>query len=166
MLLIRVASTLSDTEKKAIMLKEILPADSIRFANGFSDWRQAVRAACEPLLARGAIIPAYIDAIIDNVEQIGPYIVICPDVAIPHARPEAGARAIAMSLLKTATPVQFSDDPEQHVHMLFAFSATDTHSHRDALRELSNLLMDEKLFSQLQAASTTEEVHALIAKAL
>ncbi|GGP22540.1 PTS sugar transporter subunit IIA [Silvimonas iriomotensis] len=145
------------------MLKEILTADSIRFAEGYADWREAVRVSCEPLLERGAIAPSYIDAIIENVEKIGPYIVISPDVAIPHARPEAGARAIAMALLKTTTPVKFSDDPDHHARMLFAFSATDNHSHQRALRQLARLIMDEQRFAQLQAASTAEAVLELIA---
>jgi mannitol/fructose-specific phosphotransferase system IIA component (Ntr-type) len=146
------------------MLQDILTLDSVRFAERFDDWRLAVRAACEPLLERGAIDAGYIDAIIGNVEKIGPYIVIMPDVAIPHARPEAGARAIAMALLKTTVPVAFGTDPDQQVRLLFAFSATDSHSHQAALRQLSRLLMDETLFASLQAATTPAEVLALIAR--
>ncbi len=51
------------------MLTEIMPADSIRFAEGFTDWREAVRVSCQPLLERGAIEATYIDAIIENVEK-------------------------------------------------------------------------------------------------
>ncbi|GAB7126654.1 hypothetical protein JCM19000A_11610 [Silvimonas sp. JCM 19000] len=145
------------------MLTEIMPADSIRFAEGFTDWREAVRVSCQPLLERGAIEATYIDAIIENVEKIGPYIVISPDVAIPHARPEAGARAIAMALLKTTTPVQFSADPDHHARLLFAFSATDNHSHQRALRQLARLIMDEARFAQLQAATSAAAILELIA---
>ncbi|AOX99356.1 PTS sugar transporter subunit IIA [Jeongeupia sp. USM3] len=145
------------------MLQDILPAGSIRFATQFADWRDAVRSACEPLLERGAIEPAYIDAIIDNVEKIGPYIVIAPDVAIPHARPEAGAKAIAMSLLKVEHPVKFGDDPDHHARLLFAFSATDSHSHQRALKQLAHWIMDEDKFAALQAATTTGQITALIA---
>ncbi|BCL75306.1 hypothetical protein JHS3_10420 [Jeongeupia sp. HS-3] len=145
------------------MLQDILPVESIRFADRFDDWRDAVRAACQPLLERGAIEPAYIDAIIENVEKIGPYIVIAPDVAIPHARPEAGAKAIAMSLLKVSEPVAFSDDPEHQARLLFAFSATDSHSHQRALKQLAHWIMDEAKFAELQAATSPEVIAALIA---
>ena len=145
------------------MLQDILPASSIQFVDGFDDWRTAVRAACQPLLDRGCIAPGYIDAIIENVEKIGPYIVISPDVAIPHARPEAGAKAIGMALLKTTRPVQFSADPDHHARLLFAFSATDNHSHQRALRQLARLIMDEARFAQLQAATSAEIILELIA---
>lgn len=37
---------------------------------------------------------------IQKVESFGPFIHICPDVALPHARPEDGVNQLGMSLLK------------------------------------------------------------------
>ena len=37
---------------------------------------------------------------INNVKEIGSYIVIAPKVAIPHARPEDGTNKLGISFLK------------------------------------------------------------------
>lgn len=144
------------------MLNEILIPDSIIFMKSCPDWQSAVRQSCAPLLARGTIEPAYIDAIISNLNELGPYIVIAPDVAIPHARPEAGARAMGMALLKLEEPVAFGPEPDQQARLLFAFSATDSHSHQRALKQLAQLIMDEEKFAALAAATSAAEVLALI----
>lgn len=51
-----------------------------------------MRIGGELLEKSGAIEPRYIDAMINTVKEIGPYIVIAPGIAMPHARPEAGAK--------------------------------------------------------------------------
>lgn len=65
------------------MMKEIVAKKHYSFHEGFDDWRDAVRAACQPLLDDGTIDPIYPDEIIRKVEELGPYIVIAPDIAIP-----------------------------------------------------------------------------------
>ncbi|MFB8734775.1 PTS sugar transporter subunit IIA [Bacillus sp. SL00103] len=42
---------------------------------------------------------------IQSVDQNGPYIVIAPQVAIPHARPEDGVNELSMSLMTFEQPV-------------------------------------------------------------
>ena len=144
------------------MLNEILTPDSIVLKTSCPDWQTAVRESCAPLLARGTIEPAYIDAIIANVIELGPYIVIAPDVAIPHARPEAGALGMGMSLLKLTEPVAFGSEPDEQARMLFAFSAIDSRSHQRALKQLADLIMDEEKFAALAAADSVDAVLALI----
>jgi mannitol/fructose-specific phosphotransferase system IIA component (Ntr-type) len=144
------------------MLNEILTRDSIVFKKSCPDWQTAVRESCAPLLARGTIEAAYIDAIIANVLELGPYIVIAPDVAIPHARPEAGSLAMGMSLLKLQEPVAFGDAPDEQARMLFAFSAVDSSSHQRALKQLADLIMDEEKFAAFAAADSVDAILAII----
>ena len=49
------------------MFKEIVHRKRYSFHEGFADWREAVRAACEPLLQDGTIEPEYPEAIIAKV---------------------------------------------------------------------------------------------------
>ena len=51
-------------------------------------WEDAVRQAGALLEKAGAIAPAYTQAMVDMVREMGPYIVIMPGVALAHARPE------------------------------------------------------------------------------
>lgn len=41
-------------------------------------------------IKKGNITPKYIQDMIDNVNKNGPYIVIVPGIAMPHARNEGG----------------------------------------------------------------------------
>lgn len=38
----------------------------------------------------GCIKESYIDAMVNTVKNMGPYIVIAPGIAMPHAAPEDG----------------------------------------------------------------------------
>ena len=60
----------------------------VQTAERAEDWKDAIRMAAAPLLENGSIRASYIDAMIHNVEVNGPYIVIMPDVAMPHSRVE------------------------------------------------------------------------------
>ncbi|WP_044327437.1 PTS sugar transporter subunit IIA, partial [Citrobacter amalonaticus] len=62
------------------------------------DWRQAVEIAARPLITFGAAQPDYVDGIIDNTLNWGPYYVIAPGIALPHARPEQGANHNQVSI--------------------------------------------------------------------
>ena len=68
------------------MLREIIDGNRFSFQAGYDSWEDAIRAACEPLVAQGVIEPEYPGYIIANVHEFGPYIVIAPDICIPHAQ--------------------------------------------------------------------------------
>ena len=60
-------------------LHHLLPAEQIELDVECSDdWRDAVRRSAQPLLQQGYIEARYIDAMIANIEENGPYIVISP----------------------------------------------------------------------------------------
>ena len=61
--------------------------------------KEAVKLAVEPLIESGAILPEYYDAIIESTEEYGPYYILMPGMAMPHARPEAGSSAGCFSLI-------------------------------------------------------------------
>ena len=43
--------------------------------------------------------PTYTEAMIDVVRDMGPYIVLAPGLAMPHARPEMGAKQVGTALV-------------------------------------------------------------------
>lgn len=65
-----------------------------------SDWQEAITKSAAPLLEQGYIDSGYLKAMIDSVHEYGPYIVIAPMVAMPHARPETGSKKLGFSILK------------------------------------------------------------------
>ncbi len=75
-------------EDKKPMLHEVLQEPFLQLTDSADDWKSAVRLAAKPLLNYEYIEPSYVEAMIKSVEQLGPYIVIAPKVALPHARPK------------------------------------------------------------------------------
>ncbi|MBS5000785.1 PTS sugar transporter subunit IIA, partial [Holdemania filiformis] len=95
------------------ILKDIVDSKHYIFCEGFSDWTEAIKAAAAPLLAEGIIENTYVDAIIENVKEYGPYIIIAPEVAMPHSTlGGSGVHDTCISFMKTEKPVVFDpNDP-------------------------------------------------------
>ena len=110
------------------MFKEIVEKKHFSFHEGFDDWRDAVRAACAPLLADGTIEKEYPEIIIQKVEELGPYIVIAPNICIPHAERGRGVNDTAMCFMKTEKPVSFDpNDPDKDARIFVVLAATCPH---------------------------------------
>lgn len=119
-------------------------------------WQDAIKIAAKPLLNDGCIEASYVDAMIKNITQNGSYIVLIPGFALPHARPEKGAKETGVSCLKLNQPVMFPDDME--VKIIMALAARDADTHIDALTELSDLLLDDDKMEQFFKCSTEQEI--------
>ena len=82
------------------MLKEFVEKKHCKFAQSAKDWRDAIRMSCEVLEADGTVEENYKEDIIRCVEEYGPYIVIMPDVAMPHSQECAkGVHKTAIALI-------------------------------------------------------------------
>lgn len=127
-----------------------------------ANWRQALEVALEPLHAAGCVTGSYCQGVIDNTLEWGPYYVVAPGVALPHARPEQGARANGIAVTTLAEPVRFGHDDCDPVWLLFALSATDANAHLETIRRISTLLDDNGLLKQLRAAPGDEQLFRLI----
>ena len=95
---------------------------SIRLGLSAETWQEAVKLSVEPLIESGAVQPQYYDAIVESTEEYGPYYILMPGMAMPHARPEAGVNRDAFSLITLTEPVTFSDGKE--VSILLSLAAT------------------------------------------
>jgi len=97
-----------------------------------------------------------------NVMTLGPYIVIAPGLALPHARPEQGVRKLGISFLKIKSGCLFSEKEEHRAHILIVLAATDNETHLQALSQLTKLLSNKEDMKALFAANKVEEVLALV----
>lgn len=143
------------------MFKEMVEKKHYTFQQGFDDWKDAVRAACQPLLDDGTIEDIYPEEIIKKVEELGPYIVIAPDICIPHAQEGLGVHETAISFMKTETPVRFADDGEHDARLFFVLASTDNAVHLKNLGDMAEALSDDELVAKLLKAKTPEELAAL-----
>ena len=99
-------------------------------------------------------------AMIDSIETTGPYIVLTPGVALPHARPSEGAKKLAMAMLCSRERIYFNE--EKYANLLIILSSVDGHSHINALVHLSNMFGEEETLEKFMEAQTVEEVVELI----
>lgn len=144
-------------------LSSRLPLEAIRVGVGAADWRAAVRAVGEALVAGGITEPAYTDEMIATVEALGPYIVIAPGIALAHARPSPAVRQTGFAIVTLAEPVAFGHETNDPVRLVVGLAAADETGHVDALAALADFLADEERQRALLAAPDPASIAALIA---
>lgn len=148
------------------MLSKLLNENTIQIADDMSkvgDWRRAISLASKPLLDDDVIKNTYVDAMIKNVEESGPYINIGPKIALAHAKSSDDVNDVGITLLKTKREVNLVD--EQHpVSLWFVLAAPDNTSHLKLLQELTQLLMNQEALGRLNNAQTVQEILNVVEK--
>lgn len=140
-----------------------LQPQSIELHGKAADWETAVRMAGRLLQEAGAVDSRYSDGMVACLKKLGPYSVVAPGIAMPHARPEDGAKRVAASFLRLEKPVNFGTDGQYiPVDILIAFSAVDTIQHLDLLRDLWHLLMQDTAAQELRKISDAKALRAFL----
>lgn len=131
------------------MFRELIKKQRVLFAEGFDHWEEAIQAAAQPLLRDGAIEESYITDMIESVNKFGPYIVIAPDVAMPHAQGGKGVKETSISFMKVNRPVKFGASSEHDARLLFVLASVDNDSHLGMLQALVAAISDDEVLSKL-----------------
>ena len=152
------------SEAGETMLSDLVLKSSILTNVKAIDWKDAIRQAASPLVSEGRIEARYVDAIIESALKNGPYFVLVPHIALPHARPEEGALSDAIGISVLEKPVEFGSESNDPVKYLFTLSATSNDNHLDALAQLASLFEDEMFFKLLDTHPQPEEVIDYIGK--
>ncbi|MFZ5813955.1 MAG: BglG family transcription antiterminator [Bacillota bacterium] len=147
------------------VLADLVTPSTILLDVPVKDWEEAVRTAGNLLVRVGAAEERYVDAMVDTCKKLGPYIVLGPGFALPHARPEEGVLRVSMALVRLKHPVAFGHPDNDPVDLVIALGAIDHESHLKALMELSDLLGDAESVAALRAAPDIQSVLQLVARA-
>ncbi|CAM3193889.1 BglG family transcription antiterminator [Lactiplantibacillus plajomi] len=146
------------------MLTDLITKDTIQVTDEKLNWKEAIAFAAKPLVKQGAVEPRYVDAMIDKVEQYGPFIHIGRGIAMPHARPEDGVNKIGMSVLKVKHPILLLDQAEHEVSLFICLAAIDNTTHLRALSSLADILSDEKVLDELLNENDTNKILSILQK--
>ena len=141
---------------------ELLLKENVQILDGALDWKDAVRKSAKPLENGNFITTNYAEAIISNVEELGPYICIAPHVAMPHARPEQGALKTQVAVTLFRNEIVFNRD-DARANLFITLSAADADSHLEMLVKISELLQDESTAEKIFAAQTVDELYSCFA---
>lgn len=144
------------------MLKELIEKGRYSFHDGFDNWEDAVKAACAPLEKEKVIEKEYADLIINSIKKHGPYIVIAPKIAIPHAQEGHGVNETAICFMKTNTPVSFGEGEEYDAQLFFVLASVDNEVHLKNLTKMVELISDEETVEKLLEAQSVEELKKLV----
>ncbi|MCC0647346.1 BglG family transcription antiterminator [Clostridioides sp. ZZV15-6598] len=145
-------------EGEGPMLSDITNETLIKLRIKAKDWEEAIRQSASVLVENDKVTEAYVDAMVNSAKASGPYIVITKHVALPHARPEAGAKEIAIGIATLENPIEFGNDDNDPVKYVFCLSAIDNNTHLRAMSELVELLEEEEFFRVLDNAKEANEI--------
>ncbi|MGV3311254.1 BglG family transcription antiterminator [Streptococcus suis] len=160
-------SQTTDTTKR---LSDFLSAERISLDVDVEDWQDTIYQAGNLLVEKGDITSEYLDIVIENILENGPYMVISSGFAFPHAQIGDYNKRTAMHLIRLKEPVYFEDESRdvpddittQPVRYVCLLSAVDTSEHSRAFFNLSNLLKNPAFKDALDACKTAEEMAELI----
>ena len=143
------------------MTLDLLTEDKVVVKTSTTDWSTAIHEAAQPLLNANVINEGYVDAMINSVNEFGPYIVIAPEIAIAHARPNGDVNEVGLSLLKLKEHVNFSEEGH-YASLVFVLSAVDGQSHLTVLQDLASALGYKDTVQQLLATQDKAEILNLL----
>ena len=137
---------------------ELLKKENVKIIDKAEDWKDAVRISVQPLEEQGYVEARYKEEIISKVEELGPYIILAPSIALPHARPEQGVINSQVAITLFRENVKF--DKENTTAKLFiTLAAADSNSHLDTLMTISNVLQDEEMCEKILQAEDVESLY-------
>ena len=126
------------------------------------NWQEAVQKSGDLLVAAELVEPRYINAMIETTKELGPYCVIAPGIAIPHARPEMGVMETGFSAITLAEPVEFGNPDNDPVFLVLAFCALDHDSHIKTLTLMANAISLEGFIEQAKKAVNEIELEKIL----
>ncbi|PYI51499.1 PTS sugar transporter subunit IIA [Paenibacillus flagellatus] len=142
---------------------KFIPADLIALDRLADTAEDAIRAAGELLAASGAADAAYTEAMVEAYREKGPYFVLAPGIALPHAKAERGVREASVSFVRLSRPIRFGHKTNDPVDLVFALGSASNAEHIAMLRRLTVALNDPANIAALRRAETAEDVVALFA---
>ena len=141
-----------------LLVNNALGLGSILLQQRAVDWRESFQLAGNALVASKRVTETYIQEMIDAFEELGPYMVIAPGIALAHARPSKSVLETGLSLVTLSDPVVFGSINNDPVRLVIGLAAVDHDSHIDLMAALSELLMNETKVNILLQSDKESEV--------
>ena len=124
-------------------------------------WEDAIRKSAEPLLNEGYFNYVYIEQMIQNVYDNGPYIVIGPRFALPHETPNRGQR-LGMNLIRLSQPIDFGSKLFDPVEFVCCLSTQNKESHLRSMFHILSLIRNDEFLQAMENAKTASEMMRIL----
>lgn len=147
----------------ASFVERLIESGTIAVGREAADWEESVRMGGKMMIDAGLASESYIEAIIDNHKTIGPYFIIAPGIAMPHAKPENGVLKTGYALVTLKTPVVFGDEENDPVDILIFAGAINREEHnQEAIPQIAELCDSEKYIEALRNAGSKAAVESVL----
>ena len=123
---------------------------------------EAIEAAGALLVNEKAVDQTYVEAMLQSYQKNGPYFVLAPKIALPHARPEDGVKEASVSLVRLKKPIEFGSKLNDPVQFVFALGASSSDEHLQILKKLTILLNNPSNLEQLEKATSYQDIKKII----
>lgn len=123
---------------------------------------EAIRISGNLLIKAGYVTENYVDAMIKGFNEVGPYIVLAPGIAIPHARPDQGALETGLSIVRLKEPIKFGHEKNDPVQLVCAISGIGNNGHIEILQKIAAILGEPNKHAQILEAKSYEELSQII----
>ncbi len=144
-------------------LADMLPEVAITLGARPTDWREAITVAGDALAASGATTDEYTREMIAAVEELGPYIVIAPGLALAHSRPSPSVLRAGLSWVTLSEPIEFGS-PNDPVTLVIGLAATEQDGHLEVMSSLAGILADDDQMAQLEDADSPARLRELLTR--
>ncbi|MFB2830731.1 PTS sugar transporter subunit IIA [Aeromonas jandaei] len=144
------------------MISHLLNEQNINIVDDISSWKEAIYLVCKPLIESHDIQPEYVGAIIKSTQELGPYYVLAPMIAMPHARPENGVNNNALSLLVVRNGVEFHSEDNDPVKIILLLAAKDSNQHIELITSISKFFCSEGDILDVSKATDVEQITEIL----
>ncbi len=135
---------------------------SIKLSQECLSWRESFEVAGAALVESKRTTSSYTQEMIQAFEELGPYMVIAPGIALAHGRPSESVLETGLSLVTLKTPIEFGSSTNDPVSLVIGLAALDHDSHIDLMAALSELLMSEETVNLLLNATNESDVRSYL----
>lgn len=147
---------INDMEENEYKLSDFLHEENILINQEVESWEKAVKLSGEILVRNKITKIEYVDAMVENINKLGPYVVIGDNLAIPHSQKDDSVLKTGMGLLILKRPVLFPNDRE--VQVILSFASWDNKEHLNSLADLVELVTNYNLIENLIKAKSVKQV--------
>jgi len=139
-------------------MEALFRKEALHIETGQHDWQEAIRITGDLMLKAGSIEEGYIQAMIDSVLELGPYIVIAPQIAIAHAAARTCVLKNDMVMTIFKEPVTFGSENDP-VHVMLGLCALEPGSHLEQMTVLAEILDIPDVVDKFLACETLCELY-------